>query len=301
MTAPLYDTGGQAITMWAAETTPNTPVAGTHMLPVMPGQGDATVDWGLFGVEIAAGSVFAVGAQVQSNGKGTWNASYPLYPTLGEDFIANNGLTSGGLVVPVSFSLTLSAKGRAVRYAGCHCTSIKISSGSGNNGVAMVAMSGLVAGGQDTLTPLAVPSVTAEDPFIHRDLQDITLLSGATTVKDVRDVSVDIALNHAADRGNGALLPNIVALDGIIVKGSLMVFFNDTNYAEFAAAQSGTASALSLHWLKAGTGGATKTLAIGHAKYNSGQLKRPKGGLDLLTLPWASFSPTLDPTSISLT
>jgi len=301
MTAPRYDTGGQAITGWAIETTPNTPVAAAHTLPVMPGAGDGNVDWGLTPVEIAAGSVFGVAAQVQSNGRGTWTAAYPLYPTLGADFIAACGWTSGGLVVPQAFSLTISTKAKALRYSGCHCNSIRLNSGTGNNGIAMITLSGIVAGGEDEQPPLAVPSITAEDPFLHLDLQDATLLSGAVTAHDLRDVQIDIMLAHAAERGNLSLLPNIVALDNIQVKGSIAVYFSDTNFAELDAAKAGTPGPLSFVWTKAGAGGGTKTAAIAHTKYHGGRLQRPKGGLDMLTLAFSAFSGTLDPASVTLT
>lgn len=290
MTLPIFDSGNQSISGWALETTPGTPVTVATYLPSTPGAVTPVFDPGMTAIDIAAGSINSCIAVVPKRGRGQWAITYEFYPTLGTTFITNNGFTTT-IVRPASFTLTMSGAMKAYQYPGCRCN--RMSFRMNNSGGITVAQSGFFTAKPVPIAALSAPSISGQDPYVYDDAGQCTLITGAVTANDMESFMLTLDMPHAMGYGNsGTTLANISVLQRVRVGGTISAYMNDTNIAEIVAANAldGTTGSLALTLTKASKSAA---FAIGNAKYGSGNPSWPSNGLDLITLPWIGFSPTL--------
>ena len=285
-----YGVGDLAIVGWAVEATPGTPVAPTSYVPIDIGSSSPDFDPNRSAVDVAMGSPFTTIAVVDRKGKGTWSLKMQLYPTLGQDFLAMCGFTTGGLVAPQSFTLTQDYYAKSIAYPGCKCSKMVFDISA--TGV-MVTVSGEFTGRPVVGSPLSAPSVSGQDPYLFIDLGAVTLISGATTNQDAESIQITVDFVLATGYGNsGVPLPSVLQLARFGMSGKIALFFDSTNYTEYAdfIASGGVAGAINIPFVRGSHSAAIDILA---AKYTKGPLTAPKDALDLVTLDFMAFSTTL--------
>lgn len=293
MTAPIFDAGDFAIAGWANETTPGTPVAASAYVAGQLGSLSADFNPDLQAVNILSGALNQTVAIVPRKGSGTWGITSDFFPTLNYTFLAQQGVAAT-VSKPSPFTLSASMAAGAYQYPGCRCTLIRIQGNADVGG--MISYSGLFTGRPVAISALSAPSLTGEDPYTWEDFKQMTLVSGASSVSDVESIDISIALTHAPGYGNsGVALPNILVCNGCYITGTLGLYMNDTNIAEYndGIAPDGTAGSLAFNWDKVATGTKKTTFTLAHVKYTTPRLQYPKDGVDLISLGFSSYSPTL--------
>ena len=288
---PNYSTGDLSLWGYATESTPGTFVSPTAYIAVEPGQPLPKFNPARGTIDIAGGLPNVTANVVDRKGSGTWQIAMKIFPSTNLAFLTACGLTSGGLVAPSSLSLQVNDGAKSYEFAGCRANKIVLSSSIDNDFMATV--SGFFTTRPVVTSALSAPSWSIEQPYIWTNLGAVTLLSGGTTNSDLESFSVQIDLVHAMGYGNaGVPLPNIVKLSRFMVSGQVQAYLNDSNYAEFSAmiANGGTGGSLSIPFT---TTGHTATLAIANAKYTTGDMAMPAQGLDMITLPFQSYTSTL--------
>lgn len=289
----IFDTGNFAIVGWANQPVVGTPVVPAHYAAGQPGSWQPDFDNDLQPVDILSGSLNQTVAVVPRKGKGAWKIINDLFPTLNIDFLAQHGV--GATVgVPGRTTLTGSGKMGAYEYPGAFADTIRIRGDAATGGA--IEYGGIFTERPVPVSALAAPSLTGEDPYTWEDFVQVTLLTGASSVSDVESIDMTITLMHDLGYGNsGVALPNIAVLRGVKIEGSIVLFMNDTNIAEYNAgiAKDGTAGGLIFGWDKVAVGTKKSLFTLPHIKYTKPKLTYPKDGIDLITLGFTSFSPTL--------
>jgi hypothetical protein len=291
MTA-IFDSGNFAIAGWADQPT-LTPVAPSGYVAGQLGSLKAPFNPDLQPVNILSGSLNQSVAIVPRKGSGTWQIAADFFPTLNFPFLAEHGIAAV-ITAPKQFTLTASMKAGAYQYPGCFANSIRIQGDAANGG--MISYGGIYTARPVPVAALSAPSLTGEDPYTWEDFKQVTLVTGASSVSDVEAMDISIALPRGLGYGNsGVALPNISALNGCYITGTITLYMNDTNVAEYNAgiASDGTAGSLVFIFDKVLTGTKKTTFTLPHVKYTTPQLDYPKDGIDLITLGFSSFSPTL--------
>lgn len=294
MPAAIFDVGDFAIAGWATEATPGTPVAAANYVAGQIGSLNLDFNPDLQDVDIMSGKINQTVAIVPRKGRGQWSLATDLFPTLNYTFLSQNGVGATA-IAPTSFTLSASMKAGAYQYPGCRSTQMRIRGDAATG--AMVQYTGLFTGRPVPIAALAAPSLTGEDPYTWENFKQVTLVSGATSVSDVESIDLTIDTPHAMGYGqSGVALPNILVCTGVHIKGTIQLYMNDTNIAEYnaAIAAGGTAGSLVFSWDKGPAVGTKLTsFTLANVKYTTPKIQYPKGGVDLITLGFSSFSPTL--------
>lgn len=290
---PIFDTGNFAIAGWAAQSVYGTPVVPAHYLAAQKGSIGGDFDPDLQDVDILSGSLNQTVAQVTRKGKGAWKATSDFFPTLNIDFLTQCGV-GATIAAPGRTTLTLSAKYGAYQLASAFADTIRIRGDAATGGA--IDYSGIYTERPVPVSALTAPTLAGEDPYTWEDFIHMTLLTGATSISDVESIDMTITMMHALGYGEaGVSLPNIAVVNGISIKGTVVFYANDTNVAEYNAgiAKDGTAGGLTFGWDKLATGTKRSVFTLPHIKYTKPKLTYPKDGIDLVTLGFSSYSPTL--------
>lgn len=290
---PIFDTGNFAIAGWSDQPAVNTAVAAAHYVAGQPGSLTPDFDPDLQDVDIMSGALNQTVAVVTRKGKGAWGITHDFFPTLNVDFLAEQGV-GATLIAPKRFTLTASGKMGAFQYPGAFSDTIRIRGDAATGG--SVQYSGIFTERPIPVSALAAPGLTGEDPYTWEDFIHMTLVTGAASVSDVESIDMTITAMHALGYGEaGVSLPNIAVLNGLKIEGMITLFMNDTNVAEYnaAVAKDGTAGGLVFGWDKVAVGTKRSVFTLPHVKYSKPKLTYPKDGIDLITLGFKSFSPTL--------
>lgn len=291
-TMAIFDSGNFAIAGWANQPT-LTPVAPSAYVAGQLGSLRAPFNPDLQPVNILSGSLNQSVAIVPRRGSGTWQIAADLFPTLNYSFLAQQGV-GATVTAPLQFTLTASMKAGAYRYPGCFANSIRFQGNAANGG--MISYGGIYTARPIPISALSAPSLTGEDPYTWEDFKQVTLLTGASSVSDVESIDLTISLPRGLGYGNsGVALPNISVLNGCYISGTITLYMNDTNIAEYNAgiAPDGTAGSMVFIFDKVTTGTKKTTFTLPNIKYVTPQLDYPRDGIDLITLGFNSFSPTL--------
>jgi hypothetical protein len=293
MADPIFDSGNFAIMGWADQALYGTPVVSAHYVAGQQGTFEAPFNPDLQPVSIMSGSLNQDVAMVTRKGTATWKITSDFFQTLNTDFLGKCGV---GATITQPSRLTLSGSGKmgAFQYPSAFADTIRIHGDAATG--AVIDYSGVYHERPVPISALAVPSLTGEDPYTWEDFIQMTLLTGAASIKDVESIDITISLPRALGYGNsGVALPNISVLNGVKISGTIVLYMNDTNVAEYNAgiAKDGTAGGLVFGWDKVATGTKKSLFTLGHIKYTTPRLTYPKDGIDLVTLGFGSYSPTL--------
>ena len=289
----IFDTGNFAIAGWATQPVAGTPVAAANYLAGQLGSISADFDPDIQPVDILSGSLNQTVAAVTRKGKGAWKAASDLFQVMNINFLAQCGV-GATITAPTRTTLTLSGAMGAYQYPGAFADTIRIRGDAATGG--MIEYSGIYTERPVAVTALTAPSLTGDDPYTWEDFIQMTLLTGAASVNDVESIDMTISLMHALGYGNsGVALPNIAVVNAVKITGTVVLFMNDTNIAQYNAgiAKDGTAGSMVFGWDKVITGTTKTLITLPHIKYSKPRISYPKDGIDLITLGFESYSPTL--------
>lgn len=293
MTAPQYDSGELEILGWAAQPTSGTPVAAAHYVGGETGSFDYTEDDAREDADIMSGSGNQTVAIVDGQGDGSFSFSSRFFPVLNYDYLTGNCGFGSTLGIPALHTLSGSGLQGARQLPDCRVSSLRVQASAA--GVRWMA-GGVFGYTSVPISALSAPSLSGQDPYTWQDSIGVTLATGASSAHDVQSIDMTISYIWNKGYGDGATrLPNIRIFGGWKIAGTLVLFLNDTNIAEYNAsvAPNGIAGGLTWGFDKVITGSKRTVFTHPHVKYSKAKLTYPKGGVDLVTLPFRSFSPTL--------